>query len=140
LPSSLQLQSSSTLGAGRTSTAQERLENSEDKEVRHAIHSRQRRGGHVADIAESDSDEELVDSTHHVHSENDISKDGESTSLGGLVVEVDAASTTTRKQEAPAKIVVGSALQRNADGSTVGPRIMKKKEKGASVRFVSLLF
>jgi ATP-dependent RNA helicase DHX37/DHR1 len=136
LSSSLQLQSSSTLGAGKTSTAQERLEKSEDKQVRRAVHSRQRRGGHLAGIAESDSDEEPVDATHDVHSENDTSGDGEGTPPRDQVVEVDAASTMTRKQEAPAEIVVGSALQRNADGSTVEPRIMRKK--GARVRFISI--
>lgn len=129
MPTTLQLQSSSTLGAGRTLTAQERLEETEDKEVWRAIYSRQT-SGRYADIAESDEGEEVVH-TQGVHSEHDTIHDGEGILPQGQVVIVDSASTTTRKQDVPADVVVGSALRRNADGSTVKPRIMKKK--GSSV-------
>ncbi|KAI0300291.1 P-loop containing nucleoside triphosphate hydrolase protein [Russula brevipes] len=106
--STLRLQSSSTLGAGKTSTAQERLEKLEDKEVRRVIHSRQRRGGPFVDTAESDSD-------------------GDGASPQSQVVIVDSPPPSTRKQDPAADVIVGSALQRNADGSMVKPRVMKKK-------------
>ncbi|KAI9512405.1 P-loop containing nucleoside triphosphate hydrolase protein [Russula earlei] len=116
LPSILRFQSSSTLGAGKTFTAQERLE---------------KRGGGIADIAESDSDEEVVGASHDVRSEGDTTQDGEVTSPWVQVIDVHAASTVTRRHEMSADIVVGSALQRHTDGSIVTPRIMKKKEKSA---------
>jgi ATP-dependent RNA helicase DHX37/DHR1 len=136
LPSTLQLQSSSTLGSGRTLTAQERLEKAEDKEVSRAIYSRQT-SGRFADIAESDEGEEVLDSAQDVHSVRDMIQDGEGTSPRGPVVIVNSTSTTTRKQDLRGDVVVGSALQRNADGSIVKPRIMKKK--GTAVRLVSPL-
>ena len=61
MPSTLQLQSSSTLGSGRTLTAQEKLEKTEDKEVFCAIYSRQTSGRFAGDIAESDKGEEVLD-------------------------------------------------------------------------------
>ena len=134
MPSTLQLQSSSTLGSGRTLTAQERLEKTEDKEVSRAIYSRQT-SGRFADIAESDEGEEVLDGAQDVYSERDTIQDGENTSPRGRVVVVHSISTATRKRDVRDDVVVGSALQRNADGSIVKPRIMKKK--GTAVRFVS---
>ena len=136
LPSTLQLQSSSTLGSGRTLTAQERLEKAEDKEVSRAIYSRQTIG-RFADIAESDEGEDVLDSVQDVHSERDMTQDGQGTSPRGPVVIVDSTSTATRKKDVPDDAVVGSALQRNAVGSIMKPRIMK--ERGTTVRLLSLL-
>ncbi len=128
---STQLQSSSTLGAGRTLTTQERLEETEDKEVRRAIYSRQRRGGHFADTAESDRGEEVLDNAQDVYSERDSIQDSEGTSPRDQVAVVDSVSTTaTRKRDVPADVVVGSALQRNADGSIVKPRTMRRRSTG----------
>jgi ATP-dependent RNA helicase DHX37/DHR1 len=123
LPSTLRLQSSSTLGAGITFTAQERLEKTEDKEVWRAIYSRQT-SGHFADTAESEEGEDVVDA-------QDVRSENQGTLPLGQVVVVDSASTTARKRDVPDDVVVGSALQRNADGSIVKPRIVKKK--GTSV-------
>ncbi|KAI0283970.1 P-loop containing nucleoside triphosphate hydrolase protein [Russula aff. rugulosa BPL654] len=113
LPSTLRLQPSSTLGSGRALTAQERLEKTEDKEVRRAIYSRQRSGGHLADTVESDGDDGVVDDAQDVHSESNTIQDYE---------------------DVPADIVVGGALQRNADGSIAKPRIMKKKSTSTVLR------
>jgi ATP-dependent RNA helicase DHX37/DHR1 len=52
---------------------------------------------------------------------------------------VDSLSTTIKKQDVPAS-TVGSALQRNADGSVAKARIVKKKGKGTRVRLFSLCF
>jgi ATP-dependent RNA helicase DHX37/DHR1 len=114
-----------------------RLGKIEDKEVRRAIYSRQRRGGHLADTAESDGVDEVVDDAQDVHSEGDTIQDDEGTSARAQVVVVDSTSTATRRQDVPADIVVGGALQRNADGSIAKPRIMKKKS--TSVCLVSPL-
>ena len=132
MPSTLQLQSSSALGSGRTLTAQEKLEKTEDKEVSRAIYSRQTSGRFTGDIAESDEGEEVLD-----HSERDTTQDGEGTSPRGPVVIVDSTSTATRKKDVPDDAVVGSALQRNAHGSIVKPRIMKKR--GTTVCLLSPL-
>ena len=132
LPSTLALQSSSTLGSGKTSSAQERLENIEDQEVRHAIRSRQRKGGRFADIAESDSDEE--NNAHNFHSEHDQDQQGgEDASPRGQTVVLDSASIAARRRDVSVDVVIGSALQRNVDGSIMKPRIMKKRDKNTSV-------
>lgn len=136
MPSTLQLQSSSTLGSGRALTAQEKLEETEDKDVRHAISSRQRRGGYLADTAETDGDDEVIDDTQDFHSEGDPIWDDKGTSTRDQAVVVHSTPTATRKQNVPAHIVVGGALQRNPDGSIVKPRIMKKS---TGVCFVSPL-
>lgn len=138
MPSALQLQSSSTLGSGRALSAQERLEKTEDKDVRRAISSRQRRGGYLADTAEKDGDNEDIDDTQDVYSEGDTIRDDKGTSARDQVVVVYLTPTETRKQDVPAEIVVGGALQRNTDGSIVNPRIMKKKNS-TGVCFVSPL-
>jgi len=84
---------------------------------------------------ESDGDDEVGDDAQGVHSEGDTIQDYEGTSSRDQVVVVDSTSTSTQKQDVPASIVVGGALQRNADGSIAKPRIMKKK--GTSVCLVS---
>ncbi|KAH9065425.1 P-loop containing nucleoside triphosphate hydrolase protein [Lactarius vividus] len=126
LPNTLQLYSSSTLGAAKTATVQDRLDRLEDKNVRRALHSRQRKAGRFTDVAESDDSDEAADD---FHSEKD-SKEGQGDAQPrGPVVVVDSLSTTTKKQEVPTP-TVGSALRRNADGSVAKARIMKKKGKG----------
>jgi ATP-dependent RNA helicase DHX37/DHR1 len=135
------LYSSSTLGTGKTATAQGRLDKVEDKEVRRAVHSRQRRDTRFADVAESDSDEEAVNDSHthspHADSGGETIDDGAGASSQGQVVIVRTSPISTRKHDASASVHVGSALQRNADGSTVEPRIMKRKGKGTRVCAVS---
>ena len=133
LPSTLGLQSSSTLGSGKTSSAQERLENIEDQEVRRAILSRQKKGGHFADIVESDSGEE--NDAHDFLSEDQ--RDGQDASPQRTTVVLDSAPIATRRQDVSADVVIGSALQRNADGSIMEPRVMKKRDKSAGVCPVS---
>lgn len=132
LPSTLDLQSSSTLGSGKTSSAQERLEKIEDQEVRHAIRSRQRKGRRFANIAESGSDEE--NNAHDFHSEHDQDQqDGEDASPRGQTVLLYLAPIAAQRRDVSVDVVIGSALQRNADGSTMEPRIMKKRDKNAGV-------
>lgn len=136
MPNTLRLYSSSTLGAGKTATVQDRLDRLEDKDVRRALHSRQRKPGRFVDIAESDGSDGSADDSH---SEN-FSKEGQGdASPRGPVVVVDSLSATMKKQEMLAP-TVGSALKRNADGSIAKARIVKKKGKGTRVRLFSLYF
>ncbi|KAI0269827.1 P-loop containing nucleoside triphosphate hydrolase protein [Gloeopeniophorella convolvens] len=128
LPSTIKLHSSATLGSGKFSTAQERLDRLEDKEVRRAVDSRQRRGNHFANVAEDDSDEDGI------MQPNDAREESEGVvgvSPRNPLVIVDSAPAMTTKQTEPSAVAVGVALQRNADGSVVKPTIMKRKEKGA---------
>jgi len=93
-------------------------------------------------MEESDSGEEDVDNAYDVRSERDEDQQGgEGASRRGQVVVVDSAPIAIRREDASANVVIGGALQRNADGSTMKPRVMKKKEKSAGVRpaFSSLL-
>jgi hypothetical protein len=77
---------------------------------------------------------------HEVHSKRDENqRDGESPSHRGQVVVVESAPISTRRDDASADVVIGGALQRNADGSIMKPRVMEKKDKNAGVRPVSLL-
>ncbi|KAI0304429.1 P-loop containing nucleoside triphosphate hydrolase protein [Multifurca ochricompacta] len=128
LPTTLLLHSSSTLGAGKTNTAKERLEKTDDKEVWRAMYLRQRRGHHFADTAESDSDREVVGDVH-IHSEDGTEEDREYGLPRGQVVVVHSTPTAAEMQDVPASVTVGNGLRRNADGSISGPIVMKKKQK-----------
>lgn len=91
-------------------------------------------------MEESDSGEEDVYNAHEVRSKCDENqRDGESPSHRGLVVVEDSAPIATQRDDASAGVIIGGALQRNADGSIMKPRVMKKKDKNAGVRPVSLL-
>ncbi len=136
MPNTLQLYSSSTLGAGKTSTVQDRLDRLEDKHIRRALHSRQRKAGDFADVTESDGGGDGAADDYH--SDKDAKEDqGSASSSRGPAVVVASLSTSTRKQEVPTS-TVGSALRRNADGSLAKARIAKKKEKGTGVSLFSL--
>jgi ATP-dependent RNA helicase DHX37/DHR1 len=90
-------------------------------------------------MEESDNGEEDIGNAHDVHSERDeVQQDGESASCRGQVVVVDSTPIATRREDTSADVVIGGALQRNPDGFIMKPRIMKKKDKSAGVRPVSL--
>ncbi|KAF5369365.1 hypothetical protein D9758_002690 [Tetrapyrgos nigripes] len=108
IPSSLHLQSSSTLGTGKAFTHQEKLDKLEDKEVKHALGKR-KRGAEVYDIVDADSDEE---------DEFEQSLDFYGTSEPSDK-KADAAATS---------VSVGSALQRNPDGSVPAPKFKQKSQ------------
>lgn len=66
---------------------------------------------------------------------DDVSDKREGFSKERPVVVVDSVPTASAaEQAAQPTVAVGSALQRNADGSVVAPRVLKKKEKGKKVR------
>jgi len=83
-------------------------------------------------MAESDSDEE--NNAHDFHSEHDQDQQGgEDTSSRGQAVVLDSAPIAARRQDVSVDVVIGSALQRNVDGSIMEPRVMKKRDKNAGV-------
>ncbi|KAG2151417.1 P-loop containing nucleoside triphosphate hydrolase protein [Suillus clintonianus] len=139
--SSLDLQSSSTLGTGATSTARERLEKLEDKEVRRAIegqpNKRRRRHNdftvHEHGDGEDESDAmdgvdfEIVDQTPEQHDEHEDLVTTE------FLSDPPAASTVSQ----PASLstfAVGGALKRNPDGSVVAPLVVNKKSEKSRMR------
>lgn len=113
LPSTIHLQSSSTLGTGRVSTNKERLERLEDKEVRRAVDGRtgkrHRRGDDYDVLLPGNSDAEDDD---------------------GMDVHED--------QELPrVDVSVGSALKKDANGAAMAP-VEQTRSKGKKVRALKL--
>jgi hypothetical protein len=86
--------------------------------------------GPLDDVTESDYSDAVAAGPHSEKDSRGGQRDDSPTR--GPVVVVDSLSTEIKKQEVPAA-TVGDALRRNADGSIVKARIMKKKGKGARV-------
>ncbi len=148
----LNLQSSATLGTGKASTHQHRLNRLEDQEVRRALDGRSttskrhHRNDHPL-AALSNSEDDVVEDSHAGRMYVDRLEDSadeedvpEGTSRANPVVIVDSGfSTTAEPQEEIGPITslspptVGSALKRNADGTVAAPRISKRKPKSANV-------
>ena len=136
----LGLQSSSTLGTGAAKTHQDRLDREEDKEIRRAFDgtalgrgNKRRRRQPKHEVAYDATDES--DGIESVVGAMSVDEE-EGKSRTNPVVIVDSGFSTAPVDSGP-KITligeVGSALQRNADGSTVAPRISKKKPKQQKV-------
>lgn len=144
LSSTLQLHSSSALGTGKPQTHQDRLDKSEDKDVRRAMgHTqpsgkhRKRTGGFTGVADDDDGSEEDMafneGSTSYMVVD-DVPDVKEGLSKDRPVVIIDSAVIAPAAEQADKSGgTVGSALQRNADGSVVAPRILKKKGKGQKV-------
>lgn len=148
IPSALNLQSSSTLGTGYVKTHQERLDRDEDKEVRYAMDGRnqkgkgkRKRGNQVFNSGatdESDVDDGMKVIPEDAERDEELGSEGEDyegRTRSNPVVLVDSGFSTSEvtSQQKITKIEVGSALQRNADGTVVGPRISRRKLKGTQV-------
>ncbi|KAK7056793.1 putative ATP-dependent RNA helicase DHR1 [Paramarasmius palmivorus] len=106
ISSSLELQSSSTLGTGRTTTHQEQNDKSEDKEVRRALEGRggkRKRNNDVYDVVEE--------------SDADDSEDEKDSIEAPQIAEQLSVSIP----KVPA--TVGGALKRDADGNPVAPKV-----------------
>jgi ATP-dependent RNA helicase DHX37/DHR1 len=120
LPTSLHLQSSATLGTGKATTHRDRLDKLEDKEIRRALDGRAgRRRRHD-------------DSYAVTGPEGDEGSDDEEYEHGGAPrpMELDPtpslSAASSNGAHVPSSTAVGSALQRNPDGSVVAPKIMLK--------------
>lgn len=121
---SLNLQTSSTLGTGKPSTHQDRLDRFEDKEVRKVIEGKvggKRKRNNVAEpIYDNEDEGDFMD----------LDEPPVGSSVANPVVVVDEGFSTA-PVSAPS---VGSALRKNPDGSVIAPKIAKKKQKGQKVR------
>ncbi|OCH91848.1 P-loop containing nucleoside triphosphate hydrolase protein [Obba rivulosa] len=147
LSTALQLQSSSSLGTGKPSTHKERLEREEDKEVRQAIAGqakgkRRRQRATVPAFGADESDDEDDGLPSEPMEVDQVERGSSSQPEEGLsratpIVVVDDGFSTSRVEEGPKISVIGSALQRNPDGSVVAPKIVKRKPKGAKATFAS---
>jgi len=138
LPTSLNLQSSSTLGTGRVTTHRERLERLEDKEVRRAVAGRsgkrKRHDDSYAVIGPSDDEDEGDEDMAGTEDERHYAQKNASQSAakGREVVVFDSVSRD--QPVASTSTAVGSALQRNPDGTVVQPKV-RQRAKGKKVWF-----
>ncbi|KAG1742366.1 P-loop containing nucleoside triphosphate hydrolase protein [Suillus paluster] len=139
--SSLDLQSSSTLGTGATSTARERQEKLEDKDVRRAMEGQpnKRRRRHndftVHEHGDSEGESDAMDGI-------DFGENADQTPVqyeheGSVAKEFAADPPTTSTVSQPASVstfAVGGALKRNPDGSVVAPIVVNKKSEKARMK------
>lgn len=147
LSTTLQLQSSATLGTGKASTHQEALDRLEDKEVRRVIDGRAARGkrkrqqlpfSQVEDSDDAEDEDELIDMDVDGEPEH-APREQEGYSRANPVVVVDSGFSTTTllpeplEHSGPKVTIIGGALKRHEDGSVVAPKIVKRKPKRAKV-------
>ncbi|KAK7048361.1 P-loop containing nucleoside triphosphate hydrolase protein [Favolaschia claudopus] len=115
LPTTLHLQSSSTLGTGKPTTHRDHQDKLEDKEIRRALDGRTGKRRRQTDsyvVTRPDDDPD------------DGSSEDDASSSRDEIAQVSEPQPTS--SAAP---VVGSALQRNPDGSTVAPKIVPRSKK-----------
>ncbi|KNZ81277.1 Putative ATP-dependent RNA helicase PB1A10.06c [Termitomyces sp. J132] len=130
VPSSLHLQTSSSLGTGKVSTHQERLERLEDKQVRRALDGhlgkRKRRGDTYTVIGANDegTDSEEDELLHGGKEVRTSVKESEESLTRGPTATVVGVSTVSSAPPTPS--VVGSALRRNPDGTMMAPKSRQK--------------
>ncbi|OAX44313.1 P-loop containing nucleoside triphosphate hydrolase protein [Rhizopogon vinicolor AM-OR11-026] len=130
--SSLDLQSSSTLGTGATSTVRERLERLEDKEVRRAVEGPNKRPRRHVDFTihehEDSESDDAMDGHDFVEKADQILAQFEH--AGSVTDEVVAdPPTETSHTISLSTFDVGGALKRNPDGSVVVPVVVNNKSE-----------
>ncbi|KAG1790271.1 P-loop containing nucleoside triphosphate hydrolase protein [Suillus plorans] len=134
--SSLDLQSSSTLGTGATYTARERQEKLEDKEVRRAMegHPNKRRRRHndftIHEYGDSEDESDAMDGIGFVEKADQTPEQHDEHEHEGPVTKeffTDPPTASTVSQPAASTFTVGGALKRNPDGSVVAPLVVNKK-------------
>lgn len=133
LPSSV-LHSSASLGTGKLSTHQELQEKAEDLNIRKALSGlsskRKRHQGHFhIDGPDEDDDVSEVESQPERLEKEWISQNTGTLTEQNANVVISPTNPTQSQSKAHTVPVVGSALQRNPDGSTVAPKIRPKSEK-----------
>ena len=138
IPSSLQLQSSGSLGTGRAATHQDRLDRLEDKQVRRAMDGRAgKRKRHDDFNAVTHADEDSCSDDHLLEATESSRPPANKSENVGLHLEpstMKSASVVVNHQPVvSAPPVVGSALQRNADGTLIMPKVRERKGKKVRV-------
>ncbi|KAG9035596.1 putative ATP-dependent RNA helicase DHR1 [Tulasnella sp. JGI-2019a] len=135
----LKLQSSSTLGSGRSYTHAHRIALEENHEVRRAMGKRKRLPpGPNEDADSEDSEVDMDGVSQRVKvakiQDPEILKDDE---WKGIDTEASGADHTTEianRSKFPTAVAassktIGAALQRNPDGTLVAPRVVRRKPK-----------
>ncbi|KAF8630939.1 hypothetical protein AX17_005296 [Amanita inopinata Kibby_2008] len=138
IPSSLLLQSSSTLGTGHVATHQELLEHKEDKDLRRLLDGP--RGKRKRDrVGRSSYDEasEISDGTEEL---DYISRKEDTAHLKPVKIDrdvrvvEDAGVSTIQPLESTSTAEVGSALRRNAHGIVSAPIVRPRKQKKSAFK------
>lgn len=144
--SSTVLQSSATLGTGKVATHQEQQDKAEDALIKKALlgqTGKRKRHQDVYAVHDHDSDINDDDNDQFGSAEegNQVAKRSRSTSpisalqSSGEVIVVDSSANDNLSKLEKSQVIVGSALQRNADGSIVAPKI-RVRSKGKQVRLL----
>jgi ATP-dependent RNA helicase DHX37/DHR1 len=129
----LNLQSSSTLGTGKISTHRERLEKLEIKEARRVL------GGRSGKRRRNND-------SHDAHGPSSSDNEGENTDCSVIAIDDNGAdeaepiavdSNSINRSVSSTSATIGSALQRNADGTVVVPKIVARNAKGKNVSIIS---
>lgn len=105
----------------------------EDKETRRAIDGRggkRKRNTDRFDISQAGNDDSEEDEDLDIGGSESVTVQ---TTADAQVVFKSEPRTSTAQPVAPGSSAVGSALQRNPDGSVVAPRVSKKKKQGKKV-------
>ena len=133
------------LGSRKILTHQELLDKQEDKAVKDAITGRtskkRKRNPYAVYDAEQDEDEdEELERDISDHEMDSISPQRTAKQLTEPTVTMDLSGVHAKPEKGP--IVVGSALQRNPDGSIVQPKMrpMKKKQVCHAVLVLKLIY
>ena len=136
LPTTLHLQSSSTLGTGKVSTNKARLDKLEDKETRRAIDGRAGKRKRNPDkfniLRADDDDDDDEDEDIETGGTERITAQATTGTQESVVMDSEPSASTVQPM-ASGSSAVGSALQRNPDGSVAATRIAKKKKQGKKV-------
>jgi ATP-dependent RNA helicase DHX37/DHR1 len=134
----LELQSSSTLGTGKAISHRERLNQSEDIDVRRLVdgraNKRRRRDNGLSVLGQTDTEDEdaELDVTDY-NAAADARADSPDAVIQGQVQVVDMSAILSAPEKSTQTVVVGGALRRNPDGTSMAPRVVKKKKAGKKV-------
>ncbi|THH11168.1 hypothetical protein EW145_g835 [Phellinidium pouzarii] len=140
LPSTLHLQSSSTLGSRKMQTHEELQAKLEDKEVRRAMESRvkgRRPGRTVYSGIDGASEDEDMDG---IETKKPTAPEPGSSRASPVIVDdgdekPEPPVTIHTQVSMVEKIAIGSALRKNKDGTFQEPKVMKRRAKGKRTAF-----
>ena len=134
--SSSVLYSSASLGTGKLSTHQQLQEKVEDREIRNAFiglsgkRKRHQDHFHIDGPDEDDDVSEVESHPQRLEEEGWLEQNTGTLAeqdTNAVVSQMDPFESRSKAHSLP--VVVGSALQRNPDGSVVAPKIYAKSEK-----------
>ncbi|KAG8214498.1 P-loop containing nucleoside triphosphate hydrolase protein [Butyriboletus roseoflavus] len=130
--STLELQPSSTLGTGMAVSHRERLDKTEDMDVRRLMdgrtNKRRQRNNFFAVAGSTDTENE--DAELDVMGSDAASVDLPNTVTPEQVLVVDMSAGLAAPGKSTQSTVVGGALRRNPDGTSMAPRMIKIKKIG----------